>query len=80
MRIIFRPSENLWIDLDSGTTGESEKAVRDKVLGVRSDFVNGSIRQFTQPTRSVSSFNLTRRSGSGFPPVPTIASTFGGGK
>lgn len=80
MRIIFRPSENLWIDLDSGTTGESEKAVRDRVLGVRSDFVNGSIRQFNQPTRSMASFNLTRRSGSGFPPVPNMAPTFGGSK
>ncbi len=80
MRIIFQPSENLWIDLDSGVTGASEKSVRDAVLGVANDFVSGAIRQFNKPTKSIASFNLTKRSGSGFPPVPTMSPQYGGGQ
>lgn len=78
MRIQFDPTQGLWIDLDTGITGPTQKDCLNAVLGLQNSFVVGATRQFSMPTKSVAAFSLTGRSGATMLPAPQIDKSFGG--
>jgi len=78
MTIRFDPSQNLWIDTETGLTGATQEDLRITLLNERGGLVSAKSRSFAPLTRAYAAFSSRGKSGADFRGTPNLDFRFGG--